>query len=250
MSDAATTTPAAVPTRRDDRAAHALRALRVERGVNRYAEGSALVTWGDTQVIATVSVEAKLPPHLRGRKQRAGWLTAEYGLLPRATHERGQRERRVTNGRTQEIQRMVGRALRTTLDLEAFAGRTLTVDCDVLQADGGTRCAGILAGYAALRAWADRSVRDGTLAEWPLRCDVTAVSVGLLDGRPVTDLDHAEDDAATIDLNVVATADGRLIEVQGGTEGDPLEAEAYVGLIGRGLAGARSAFRAVEGDLP
>ena len=227
-----------------------LRPLSLTADPNRWAEGSALLEWGDTRVHATVSVDDRLPPHLRGGGQRGGWLTAEYALLPRATRSRHPRERLHAGGRTLEIQRLIGRALRTAVDLSLIPKRTLHVDIDVLQADGGTRCAGILAGYAALRAWADRSVRDGTLAEWPLRCDVTAVSVGLLDGRPVTDLDHAEDDAATIDLNVVATADGRLIEVQGGTEGDPLEAETYVGLIGRGLAGARSAFRSVEADLP
>jgi len=249
VSDAATTTPAAVPTRRDDRAAHALRAVRVERGVNRYAEGSALVTWGDTQVIATVSVEAKLPPHLRGRKQRAGWLTAEYGLLPRATHERGQRERRVTNGRTQEIQRMVGRALRTTLDLEAFAGRTLTVDCDVLQADGGTRCAAVLAGYAALHDMADKLVHAGQLVEWPLRHEVAAVSVGIVDGRTLVDLDYDEDVRAEVDLAVVGTEGGDLIEVQGGTEALPVDAEAYVRLVALGLAAVREALTRTRSAL-
>ncbi len=214
---------------------NALRPMRLERGVNRYAEGSALVHWGDTQVLATVSVEARLPPHLRNRKQRAGWLTAEYGMLPRATHDRVQRERRATSGRTQEIQRLIGRALRSTVDLEAFAGRTLTVDCDVLQADGGTRCAAVLAGYAALHDLSDGLVRAGHLTEWPLRHEVSAVSVGLVDGRELVDLDYDEDVRAEVDLAIVGTETGALIEVQGGTEGLPVDAEAYVRLVALGL---------------
>ncbi len=227
------------PARRDQRDPLALRPLRLERGVNRHAEGSALVHWGDTQVIATVSVEAKLPPHLRGRKQRAGWLTAEYGMLPRATHDRGPRERYASGGRTQEIQRLVGRALRSAVDLEAFVGRTLTVDCDVLQADGGTRCAAVLAGYAALHDLADSFVRSGQLTEWPLRHEVAAVSVGLVDGRELVDLDYDEDVRAEVDLAVVGTEQGALVEVQGGTEGLPVDPEAYVRLVAVGLAAVR-----------
>ncbi len=225
--------------RRDDRAPLALRPLRLERGVNRYAEGSALVNWGHTQVLATVSIEAKLPPHLRGRRQRAGWLTAEYGLLPRATHDRGQRERRATSGRSQEIQRLVGRALRSAVDLEVFVGKTLTVDCDVLQADGGTRCAAVLAGYAALHDMADAFVRAGTLTEWPLRHEVAAVSVGLVDGQQLVDLDYDEDVRAEVDLAVVGSETGAVIEVQGGTEGLPVDAETYVRLVALGLSAVR-----------
>ncbi len=217
--------------------------------MNRYAEGSAFVTWGDTQVIATVSVEPKLPPHLRGRKQRAGWLTAEYGLLPRATHERGQRERRATSGRTQEIQRLVGRALRSAMDLEPFVGRTLTVDCDVLQADGGTRCAAVLAGYAALHDLADTMVKAGTLTEWPLRHEVAAVSVGLVDGRELVDLDYEEDVRAEVDLAVVGTETGAVLEVQGGTEGGPVDAEAYVRLVALGLSAVRETLAQARAAL-
>jgi ribonuclease PH len=232
-------TDAQPAARRDGRAPLALRPIRLQRGVNRHAEGSALVHWGDTQILATVSVEAKLPPHLRSRKQRAGWLTAEYGMLPRATHERVQRERRATSGRNQEIQRLVGRALRSTVDLEAFAGRTLTVDCDVLQADGGTRCAAVLAGYVALHDLADVLVRAGQLTEWPLKHEVAAVSVGLVDGRELADLDYDEDVRAEVDLAVVGTEAGDLIEVQGGTEGLPVDAEAYVRLVAVGLTAVR-----------
>lgn len=240
MSDAQQPPP---PRRRDARAPHALRPIAIERGVNRHAEGSASVRWGDTLVLATVSVEAKLPPHLRGRKQRGGWLTAEYGLLPRATHERTQRERRAVNGRAQEIQRLVGRALRTSIDLTAFPGQTLTVDCDVLQADGGTRCAAVLAGYVALHDMADRMIRAGTLTEWPLRHEVAAVSVGIVDGAELVDLDYDEDVRAEVDLAVVADADGAVIEVQGGSEGAPVDAEAYVRLVALGLSAVRHALQ-------
>jgi ribonuclease PH len=234
--------PSTAPARRDGRAAHALRPIQVERGVNRHAEGSASVRWGDTHVLATVTVEPKLPPHLRGRKGRGGWLTAEYGLLPRATHERTLRERRAVNGRSQEIQRLVGRALRATLDLDAFGGKTLTVDCDVIQADGGTRCAAVLAGYVALHDMADRMIRSGSLTEWPLTHEVAAASVGLVDGTEVVDLDYDEDARAAVDLAVVASGDGGVIEVQGGSEGAPIDAETYVRLVALGLGAVREAL--------
>jgi ribonuclease PH len=235
---------------RTTRSADALRPLGIRRGVNRHAEGSALVEWGDTHVLATVSVEARLPPHLRGKGSRAGWLSAEYAMLPRATHERKPRERPYPGGRTQEIQRLIGRALRAAVDLEAFANRTLLVDIDVLQADGGTRCAGVLAGYAALHDLADAAVFAGTLTEWPLRHEVGAVSVGLVGDEILVDLDYAEDVRAEVDINVVATATGEVVEVQGGGEGQPLDAERYVQLVATGvtaverlMARAREALR-------
>lgn len=235
---------------RAGRALDELRPISLEVGVNRWAEGSAQVSWGDTRVLATVSVDERLPPHLRGSGVRHGWLTAEYALLPRSTEVRRPRERLYAGGRTQEIQRLIGRALRSTVDLHAFPKRTLVVDVDVLQADGGTRCAGIVAGYAALHQLADRAIRDGSLSEWPLRHEVAAVSVGLIEGQARTDLDYREDDAATLDLNVVATGDGRLIEVQGGAEGAPIDAEAYVALIARGVTGVGAVLNAVRGALP
>jgi len=235
---------------RKDRGPDQLRPIRVTTGVNRWAEGSALVVWGDTRVLATVSVDDRLPPHLRGGGTRTGWLTAEYALLPRSTETRRPRERLYAGGRTQEIQRLIGRSLRAAVDLDAFPKKTLTVDVDVLQADGGTRCAGILAGYAALHDLADRAVRDGTLSEWPLTHEVAAVSVGLVDGQARTDLDYREDDAASLDLNVVATVDGRLVEVQGGAEAGPVDAETYVALVGRGVAAAAEVLALVKGDLP
>lgn len=235
---------------REGRTPDQLRPITLRTGVNRWAEGSAHVAWGDTEVLATVSVDDRLPPHLRGGGVRHGWLTAEYALLPRSTEVRRVRERRHASGRTHEIQRLIGRALRSTVDLAAFPKRTLIVDVDVLQADGGTRCAGILASYAALHEMADRAIRSGALSEWPLRYELAAVSVGLVDGEAYTDLDYREDDAAELDLNVVATADGRLVEVQGGAEGAPVEAEAYVALVGRGVAAVRSVLDTVRGALP
>jgi ribonuclease PH len=234
---------------RSDRAHDALRPLTITRGVNRHAEGSALVEWGDTRVLATVSVEARLPPHLRGKGPRAGWLSAEYAMLPRATQERKPRERPYAGGRTQEIQRLIGRALRAAIDLDAFASRTLTVDIDVLQADGGTRCAGVVAGYAALHDLADAAVFAGTLTEWPLRHEIGAVSVGLVDDVVLVDLDYAEDVRAHVDLNVVATADGAVVEVQGGGEGRPIDAERYVHLVAAGVTAVQRLMIDVRGAL-
>jgi ribonuclease PH len=230
-------TPRVPPPQRSERADDALRPIAVERGGHLHAEGAARVTWGHNEVVATVSLESKLPPHLRGRGYRGGWLTAEYAMLPRATHERTPRERGQVRGRSQEIQRLVGRALRAAVDLDAFPGQTLHVDCDVLQADGGTRCAAILAGYTALHDLADRLVFAGRLDAWPLRHEVAAVSVGMVADRVLLDLDQVEDAAASVDLAVVGTGDGQVIEVHGGGEGEPLDAEAYVRLVALGLAG-------------
>lgn len=228
--------PAAPSPARAERGALELRAIDLELGVNRYAEGSARVVWGHTDVLATVTVADGLPRHLRGGGHPDGWLTAEYALLPRATHERTPRERRYPSGRTQEIQRLIGRALRAAVELRHFRNRTLTVDVDVLQADGGTRCAGILAGWAALHHMADAAVRRGELDEWPLRADLAAVSVGLVGGETRVDLSYEEDVAAEADLNVVATADGSIVEVQGGSEGAPIDAERYVQLVAAGVS--------------
>lgn len=226
-----------VPTPRRDRADDELRPIVVERGGHLHADGAASVAWGRNRVVATVSVEPRLPPHLRGRGNRGGWLNAEYAMLPRATSERLPRERGQVRGRTQEIQRLLGRALRAAVDLDAFPGQTLQVDCDVLQADGGTRCAAVLAGYTALHDLADRLVFAGKVDAWPLRHELAAVSVGVLDGRPVLDPDQAEDAAAVADLTVVGTADGRLVEVHGGGEGGPVDAEDYVRWVALGLSG-------------
>ncbi len=234
---------------REGRAPQELRPVSVTTGYNRFAEGSALVEWGDTRVLATVTIENKLPPHLRNKKVREGWLTAEYAMLPRSTPERVQRERLYAGGRSLEIQRLIGRSLRGVTDLSLFVGKTLTVDVDVLQADGGTRCAGILAGYAALHHAADKLVQAGTLSEWPLTHEVAAVSVGMVGGETLVDLQFSEDTAAELDLNVVATGSGELIEVQGGAEGKPVAAELYVQLVAQGLDAAQLLLERVRGSL-
>jgi len=226
-----------------------LRPLGVRTGINMHAEGSALVELGNTRVQATVSVEARLPPHLRNVKGAGGWLTAEYAMLPRSTSQRRQRERLYAGGRTQEIQRLIGRSLRTVTRLDLFRGQTLYVDVDVLQADGGTRCAGIVAGYAALTELAERLVFDGKLSEWPLSAEVAAVSVGLLGTETRLDLDAAEDQACSLDLNVVATGSGEIIEVQGGSEAAPVAAETYVRLIGAGVTGAATLLERLRPQL-
>ena len=234
---------------RQDRSPQDLRPVSVTPGYSRFAEGSALVEWGDTRVLATVTIENKLPPHLRNKKNREGWLTAEYALLPRSTPERVQRERLYSGGRSLEIQRLIGRSLRGVIDLSLFGGKTLTVDVDVLQADGGTRCAGILAGYAALHNAADKLVQAGTLSEWPLTHEVAAVSVGLVDGKTLVDLQFSEDVVAELDLNVVATSSGELIEVQGGAEGKPVAAELYVQLVAEGIGAVQTLLERVRSSL-
>lgn len=234
---------------RQDRLATELRDITVTPGYSRFAEGSALVAWGETRVLATVTIENKLPPHLRNKKTREGWLTAEYAMLPRSTPERVQRERLYAGGRSLEIQRLIGRSLRGALDLSLFTGKTLVIDVDVLQADGGTRCAGIVAGYAALHHAADRLIKAGTLSEWPLLHEVAAVSVGLVGGEPLIDLEFSEDSEAELDLNVVATAAGDLIEVQGGAEGKPVPAETYVGLVAQGIGAVARVLETVRAAL-
>jgi len=212
------------------------RPLTAERAVSRYAEGSARVRLGHTEVLATVSVEHKVPAHMRGQKE--GWLMAEYSMLPRSTRERMNRERNLQNGRRHEIQRLLGRTFRSALDLGPFRNQTLIVDCDVIEADGGTRVTSILAGYAALHDLSNRLVAGGTLKASPLVHPVGAVSVGLVGGEIRLDLDAAEDAAASADLNVVATAGGLLLEAQGGAEGSPLDPDTYVELLRAGLSGA------------
>ncbi|GAA5513151.1 ribonuclease PH [Deinococcus carri] len=219
------------------------RPLSVRRGVNPHAPGSAHLKLGRTEILATVSVEDKPAPHMRGKKE--GWLTAEYAMLPRATTDRQARERNLQNGRRHEIQRLLGRALRACIDLRPFRNQTLYVDCDVLVADGGTRVASILAGYAALHDFADRLIHAGKLSEWPLVHAVGAVSVGLVGGELRVDLDYAEDKVARADLNVVATEAGLLIEVQGGAEEGPITPAEYVNLLTTGVA----AVGTLLGDL-
>ena len=200
------------------RAADQLRAVRLTRRYTKHAEGSVLVECGDTKVLCTASVLEKVPPHVRG--SGAGWLTAEYGMLPRATHTRGDREaaRGKQSGRTQEIQRLIGRSLRAAVDLEKLGERTLHVDCDVLQADGGTRTASITGAWVAVHDAVEWLVKEGKLPASVMRDQVAAISVGVWNGLSVLDLDYAEDVACDTDMNVVML-DGKLIEVQGTAEG-------------------------------
>jgi len=220
------------------RAAHELRPVRITRACSRHAEGSALIEFGDTRVLCTASVEERVPPFLKGKGQ--GWLTAEYGMLPRSTSTRTEREatRGRQGGRTLEIQRLIGRSLRAVVDLSRLGERTLQIDCDVLQADGGTRTAAItgafVAAYDALR-WLRK---QGLIAELPLRDFVAAVSVGIHGGRVLVDLDYAEDSTCETDMNVVMTASGGFVEVQGTAEGAPFSQQELDAM----LAGARAAI--------
>ncbi|MDE2221108.1 MAG: ribonuclease PH [Gammaproteobacteria bacterium] len=205
--------------RRNDRAADALRAVRFTRHFTRHAEGSVLVEFGDTRVLCTATVEEGVPGFLRGKGQ--GWVTAEYGMLPRATHTRGAREaaRGKQTGRKQEIQRLIGRSLRAVVDLRALGERTVTLDCDVLQADGGTRTASITGSYVALADAIDALRSRRALHASPLHGQVAAVSVGIVGGQAVLDLDYEEDSEAETDMNVVMNNGGAFIEVQGTAEG-------------------------------
>jgi ribonuclease PH len=226
--------------RPDGRAPDELRLVSAELGYQEWAEGSVLFTQGKTRLIASASVGEESPRWLRGTGR--GWVTAEYSMLPRATAERTSREvaRGRPAGRTQEIQRLIGRALRSVTDLDKLGERTITVDCDVLQADAGTRCASITAGYVAL-ALAIRTLAERALAPADLLVDnVAAVSVGVVAGRPVLDLSYAEDASAEVDCNVVMTGSGRLVEVQGTAEGEPFTREDLDALLDLAASGIAS----------
>ena len=225
--------------RTQGRASDALRAVQIERGYTRHAEGSVLVSFGDTRVLCTASVEEKVPAHKRGSGQ--GWVTAEYGMLPRATHTRGDREaaRGKQSGRTQEIQRLIGRAMRCVFDLAALGERTLVLDCDVLQADGGTRTAAITGAFVAAHDAVSWLLAKRAIAASPLRDQVAAVSVGIVQGVPLLDLEYVEDSACDTDMNVVMTGAGRFVEVQGTAEGEPFaraELDRLLALAAGGIA--------------
>jgi ribonuclease PH len=205
--------------RTSGRAANALRPVTLQRHYTRHAEGSVLVCFGDTQVLCTASVEERVPPHKRGSGE--GWVTAEYGMLPRATHTRSDREaaKGKQSGRTQEIQRLIGRSLRTVFDLRTLGERTISLDCDVLQADGGTRTAAITGAFVAAHDAVNWLLKQGRIAASPIRDFVAAVSVGIVRGTPLLDLEYVEDSACDTDMNVVMTAAGGFVEVQGTAEG-------------------------------
>ena len=217
--------------RTQGRAADALRPVQIERGYTRHAEGSVLVCFGDTKVLCTASVDDKVPPHKRGSGE--GWVTAEYGMLPRATHTRGDREaaRGKQSGRTQEIQRLIGRAMRCVFDLAVLGERTIVLDCDVLQADGGTRTAAITGAYVAAHDAVSWLLAKGAIAASPLRDQVAAISCGIHKGKAVLDLDYAEDSTAETDANFVLTGSGGLVEVQGTAEGAPFSDEQFAELL-------------------
>jgi len=202
-----------------------LRSVRLTRDFIRHAEGSALVEFGDTRVICTASVEESVPGFLKGKGR--GWVTAEYGMLPRSTGSRMRREAAVgkQSGRTQEIQRLIGRSLRAVIDLEKLGERQILIDCDVIQADGGTRTASITGAYVALSDAISRLMAQGKLAENPLRDQVAAISVGMVGGRALLDLDYPEDSGCETDMNVVMTGSGRFVEIQGTAEGEPFSRE-------------------------
>ena len=227
-----------------------MRRVRFTRGYTRHAEGSVLVEFGDTRVVCTASVLNQQPPHLKGLAQ--GWVTAEYGMLPRATHTRGEREaaRGRQSGRTQEIQRLIGRALRAVVDLDRLGERTIHLDCDVIQADGGTRTAAITGAFVALHDAVAGLVAQKLLAASPVRDYVAAVSVGVFEGVPLLDLDYAEDARCDTDMNVVMTGSGGLVEVQGTAEGRPFtraQMGAMLDLAERGIRELIAAQKAALG---
>jgi ribonuclease PH len=222
-------------TRRDGRAPADLRPLRLTRGYLKHAEGSVLVEVGETRVLCSASVEDRVPPFLRGAGQ--GWVTAEYGMLPRATNTRTPREAGRIGGRTHEIQRLVGRSLRAVVELSKLGERTITVDCDVIQADGGTRTAAITGGFVALADCVHHLQSTGRLLQDPLRDRVAATSVGLVAATPILDLDYSEDSTAEVDMNVVMTGAGRFVEVQGTAEQTPFDLDQLQGLLGLARAG-------------
>ena len=225
------------------RAPDQMRELTFEPAFTKHAEGSCLVSFGETRVLVTASVEEKVPPFLRGKAQ--GWVTAEYGMLPRATHTRGNREaaKGKQSGRTQEIQRLIGRSLRAVVDLKKLGERQITVDCDVIQADGGTRTASISGAWVALRIAIDKLIAAGALTDDPVLTQVGAVSCGIYQGTPVLDLDYIEDSNAHSDGNFVLTGDGAIVEAQLTAEGATFDEEGLLRLLRLAKIGCTTIFR-------
>ena len=226
------------------RAPDQMRAITIEPRFTKHAEGSVLIGFGDTKVLVTASIEERLPPWLRGKGE--GWVTAEYGMLPRATHTRGSREaaKGKQSGRTQEIQRLIGRSLRAITDLKSLGERQITLDCDVIQADGGTRTASISGAWVALRLAVNKLMADGKLATDPIQQKVAAVSCGIYQGNPVLDLDYDEDSAADADANFVLLADGKIAEAQATAEGATYDEEGLLRLLRLARIGCADIFAA------
>ncbi len=236
--------------RSHNRAADALRPVTLQRGYTQHAEGSVLVCFGDTRVLCTASVEERVPPHKRGSGE--GWVTAEYGMLPRATHTRSDREaaRGKQSGRTQEIQRLIGRSMRTVFDLSKLGERSILLDCDVLQADGGTRTAAITGAFVAAHDAVTGLLTKGLIETSPIRDFVAAISVGVVQGVPLLDLEYTEDSTCDTDMNVVMTAAGGFVEVQGTAEGAAftrVEMDQMLALAGKGISELVAAQRAALG---
>jgi ribonuclease PH len=232
--------------RRSGRAPDQMREIVMEPGYTRHAEGSCLVSFGETRVLCTASIETQLPPWLRGKGQ--GWVTAEYGMLPRATHTRGRREAAggKQSGRTQEIQRLIGRSLRAVVDLRALGERQVTLDCDVIQADGGTRTAAISGAWVALRIAVDRLIEQKAIDSDPIRRKIAAVSCGIHQGAALLDLDYAEDSTAGADGNFVLTDDGNIVEAQVTAEGECYDEEGLLRLLRLARIGCAEIFAAQD----
>lgn len=226
--------------RPDHRAAGELRRVRLTRGTMKFADASCLIEWGDTKVICTATLEDTVPPFLRGKG--TGWVTAEYNMLPRSTTQRVQRERSKLGGRTQEIQRLIGRCLRGVTELSALGERSVIIDCDVIQADGGTRCAAITGGFVALVDALAKLKAKGALTAVPVRDYVAAVSVGVVKGRSVLDLNYAEDSTAEVDMNLVMTSAGGFVEIQGTAERAPFSSAQLARLTRLGKSGLDRLF--------
>jgi len=226
------------------RAPDQMRSIAIETNFTIHAEGSVLVSFGNTKVLVTASVEEKVPPFLRGKGQ--GWVTAEYGMLPRATHTRGSREaaKGKQSGRTQEIQRLIGRSLRAVVDMAKLGERQIVIDCDVIQADGGTRTASISGAWVALRLAVDKLIAAGSLTEDPIEDSVAAISCGIYQGTPVLDLDYDEDSVAEADGNFVLTGKGRIVEVQASAEGATYDEEGLLRLLRLARIGCADIFAA------
>jgi ribonuclease PH len=221
-----------------------MRTIDIETGFTKHAEGSVLISFGETRVLVTASLEEKLPPFLRGKGQ--GWVTAEYGMLPRATHTRGSREaaKGKQSGRTQEIQRLIGRSLRSVVDMAKLGERQITIDCDVLQADGGTRTASISGAWVALRLCVDKLMASGAITEDPITAQVAGISCGIYEGTPVLDLDYIEDSNAHADANFVLLDNGNMAEVQATAEGATYDEEALLRLLRLARIGCSDIFAA------
>lgn len=226
------------------RAPDQMRAIEIQTGFTKHAEGSVLISFGDTRVLVTASVEEKVPPFLRGKGE--GWVTAEYSMLPRATHTRGSREaaKGKQSGRTQEIQRLIGRSLRAVVDMKKLGERQIVLDCDVIQADGGTRTASISGAWVALRLAVDKLMADGKIKEDPIQARVAAISCGICEGTPVLDLDYIEDSSADADANFVLIEGGKIAEAQATAEGATYDEEGLLRLLRLARIGCEGIFAA------